>query len=227
LLCAFFVMGLSLGPGGLFSPLAAESKKKHDGETPAEETVCDPLKADGVTKGLYGLCVAFCEAQDWETDCLEDPEACGRSGERLLSRYEAKRKTDDPTMPCIVSEPEGCPCWNGSDTAVPGGFDLASVWVANAPDNCANTDFCQDQTLDHGPLSVATCIPDSGDAFTTVAFPAGDGFGGCQAQWPGGGTITILLDPETFALCSEQLDNFTSGGTFPFYLEFACGLPFP
>jgi hypothetical protein len=41
-----------------------------DGETPAEEAVCDPLQADGVTKGLYGLCVAFCEAQD-HADILE------------------------------------------------------------------------------------------------------------------------------------------------------------
>ena len=43
-------------------PLMAQTP---DGETPAEETVCDPLKADGITKGLYGLCVAFCEAQDY------------------------------------------------------------------------------------------------------------------------------------------------------------------
>ena len=27
-----------------------------DGQTPAEETVCDPLREDGTTKGLYGLC---------------------------------------------------------------------------------------------------------------------------------------------------------------------------
>ena len=40
------------------------SAQTPDGETPAEEQVCDPLRADGVTKGLYGLCVAFCEAHD-------------------------------------------------------------------------------------------------------------------------------------------------------------------
>ncbi len=35
-----------------------------DGQTPAEETICDQLQVTGVSKGLYGLCVAFCEAQD-------------------------------------------------------------------------------------------------------------------------------------------------------------------
>ena len=35
-----------------------------DGETPANEGVCDELI--GLTPGLYGLCVAFCEAQDCE-----------------------------------------------------------------------------------------------------------------------------------------------------------------
>ncbi|MGI9330105.1 MAG: hypothetical protein ACR2QB_05260, partial [Gammaproteobacteria bacterium] len=33
-----------------------------DGETPAIEDVCDGLI--GGTPGLYGLCVAYCEAQD-------------------------------------------------------------------------------------------------------------------------------------------------------------------
>ena len=43
------------------SPVLAQTP---DGDTPAVETVCDSLQEDGITKGLYGLCVAFCEAQD-------------------------------------------------------------------------------------------------------------------------------------------------------------------
>ena len=38
-----------------------------DGMTPANEGVCDMLKDGGYTKGLYGLCVAYCEAQDLDT----------------------------------------------------------------------------------------------------------------------------------------------------------------
>ena len=42
-----------------------------DGDTPVNEGVCDPLMEDGVTKGLYGLCVAFCESQDLAS--LDEP----------------------------------------------------------------------------------------------------------------------------------------------------------
>ena len=39
-----------------------------DGSTPAQESVCSPLMGDGITKGLYGLCVAYCEAQDFASE---------------------------------------------------------------------------------------------------------------------------------------------------------------
>lgn len=36
-----------------------------DGQTPSEEGIFDGLTADGVPKGMFGLCVAFCEAPDF------------------------------------------------------------------------------------------------------------------------------------------------------------------
>jgi len=91
-----------------------------DGQTPANEGVCDVLQADGTTKGLYGLCVAFCEAHD--AAALDEPitleelealEASAPSG-KILTNYN-KRKTDsDPDMPCIMVE-EPCPCWTQAD----------------------------------------------------------------------------------------------------------------
>lgn len=93
-----------------------------DGQTPAEETVCDPLKADGVSKGLYGLCVAFCEAQDHasvdmpitadELAALEDSAPSGR----ILANYNKKKQASDPAMPCIREE-EACPCWSAAELA--------------------------------------------------------------------------------------------------------------
>jgi len=90
-----------------------------DGSTPAEETVCDPLKADGVTKGLYGLCVAFCEAQDF-ADATTDEELLGLlegapSG-KILAAYNKKKSTTDPGMPCIV-ETSSCPCFTDAEVA--------------------------------------------------------------------------------------------------------------
>ena len=81
---------------------------------PSAGGVCDPLK--GGTPGLYGLCVAYCEAQD-----LGDPaKAEGKeSAFHLLASYERKRGPGDPDMPCL-SDPTrevppapqaDCPCW--------------------------------------------------------------------------------------------------------------------
>ena len=94
----------------------------HDGQTPAEETVCDPLLDEGVTKGLHALCLSFCEAQDFAsadtptTDIeLELLKANAPSG-HILANYNNKKKESDPAMPCIV-EPEPCPCWSSAELA--------------------------------------------------------------------------------------------------------------
>lgn len=72
-----------------------------DGTTPANEGVCDPLVNN--TPGLYGLCVAYCEAQD--LDVFEkDPPA-----RQILDNYRKKMRAGDPDMPCV--QPAPCPCW--------------------------------------------------------------------------------------------------------------------
>ena len=112
------LIGLLLGMGSIVPTMA----QTPDGQTPAEETVCDPLKADGVTAGLYGLCVAFCEAQDHAaishpvTEAeLEALAAAAPSG-RLLAKYNKKKSETDPPMPCVVVE-EPCPCWEADKLA--------------------------------------------------------------------------------------------------------------
>ena len=88
-----------------------------DGQTPAEEGICDPLKAEGITKGLYGLCIAFCEAQDFADPLiptteaeLESLQASAPSG-KILANYNKRKLESDPPMPCIVAEPP-CPCFS-------------------------------------------------------------------------------------------------------------------
>ena len=88
-----------------------------DGETPANEGVCDTLWAPGVTKGLYGICVAFCEAQD--CDIGADgviPESCRPSSQRLLDVYNKRKSDTDPEIPCRPSAPN-CPCWTDDELA--------------------------------------------------------------------------------------------------------------
>ena len=70
-----------------------------DGETPANEGVCDGLQ--GVTPGLYGLCVAYCEAQDLDSIDKKPPSL------KILDNYNKKKQVGDPEMPC-TSPAFGC-----------------------------------------------------------------------------------------------------------------------
>jgi len=75
-----------------------------DGETPASEEVCDELK--GGTPGLYGLCVAYCEAQD-----LNEVGNEKQSMDSLLKAYNKKRtKQGGPPMPCLPPPVPCLPC---------------------------------------------------------------------------------------------------------------------
>jgi hypothetical protein len=93
-----------------------------DGSTPAVEGICDTLKADGISKGLYGLCVAYCEAQDFssedepltEVDILALLEANAPTG-RVLENYNKLRTVDDPEMPCGVRKVDSCPCFTQAE----------------------------------------------------------------------------------------------------------------
>ena len=88
-----------------FNPLVVASTP--DGETPANEGVCDALQ--GGTPGLYGLCVAYCEAQD--LDLVGDKET---PNTKILANYRKKMQAGDPDMPCIQVP---CPCWTADQLA--------------------------------------------------------------------------------------------------------------
>ena len=122
-----------------------------DEQMPAEETICDSLKADGVSKGLYGLCVAFCEAQDYATISVPTTEAEFDSLEtyapsgRILANYNKKKQPLDPAMPCIVVQ-SPCPCITAEELAeIDGLVDGVSVDVFNCKSEVSrNTAFTQE-----------------------------------------------------------------------------------
>ena len=158
-----FALCIALG-SLLTAPVIAQTP---DGQTPAEETVCDPIKADGVTKGLYGLCVAFCEAQD-QADAgtpitegdLELLEGNAPSG-RILANYNKRKQETDPAMPCIMVE-EPCPCWTQAELeAIDGvgtnGFNFQCN--RTVPDTVG---FIFGQQIQEGiPFAIATAFSDS------------------------------------------------------------------
>ena len=94
-----------------------------DGVTPANEGVCDVLQ--GATPGLYGLCNAYCEAQD--LDLVGDKEP---PNNKILANYRKKMRAGDPDMPCLQV---ACPCWSSSElAAVTSGSSLSCVQDATS-----------------------------------------------------------------------------------------------
>jgi len=85
-----------------------------DGVTPAVEDVCDVTI--NATKGLYGLCVAYCEAID-APENVTDPEVLASlkpAPKHILDNYNKKRVESDPLMPCVAYD-SPCPAWTTTE----------------------------------------------------------------------------------------------------------------
>lgn len=101
----------------LFSVVSIAQPSKE--ETPANESVCDGLI--GQAPGLYGLCVAFCEAQSCKAtynhtsgEIMLD-EKCKPSSPRILANFNKLAGDGGPTMPCVQVEATECPCWSETE----------------------------------------------------------------------------------------------------------------
>jgi hypothetical protein len=83
-------------------------------------TDCEVLKADNVSKVLYGLCIAFWNAEN------------ANARQRILDNYNKKATgDDDPAMP----GGQACPCWtdtNIADVIINGTPVLCSVNESDA-----------------------------------------------------------------------------------------------
>lgn len=125
-LCCMVAL-LGFGPSAFGQP--------PDKQTPAAESACNLLKADEFTKGLYGLCVAFCKAKGHVGESSQ-------SLDRILANYERRRTGTDPDMPClgpVASQPpvavvQACPCWTDAEASAIDGVlsdgSTATGWPA-------------------------------------------------------------------------------------------------
>ena len=79
---------------------SAIAKKPLIKQSPAQ-SVCDGLI--GLTPGLYGLCVAYCDNQSCDAEAAESGQ-CKRSApnESVLRNYNRKMQAGDPPMPCLA-----------------------------------------------------------------------------------------------------------------------------
>jgi len=120
---SIFAFSLPLSVGMLATSPAISAVPTPDGVTPAHEMVCDPLKADGTTKGLYGLCVAYCEATDSPDDLSTEEKIASlpTQSRRILGNYNKKRAVTDPQMPCATFfAASNCPAWTAAQLAAIG-----------------------------------------------------------------------------------------------------------
>ncbi len=209
--------------------------KTPDGETPANEGVCDELQ--GATPGLYGLCVAFCEAQDHadvlvatteqEILALEDAAPSGR----LLANYNKKRKEGDPAMPCmpVTSVTEPCPCWGETELAEIDGLmwdgSASSSDIIEEPDGrrCLDLDY---PSLNYSSVFALEARREADMSTTAQSIDVpNSGVQLCIFQrirnGPGGSStaITLTVGEGTLtagevAACSVSLRNFQANSGF-------------
>ena len=87
---------------------SAMAKKPLLKQAPAQ-SVCDGLI--GLTPGLYGLCVAYCDAQSCDAEGAKSGQ-CKRTkpNESVLRNYNRKMQAGGPPMPCVAPPTSPCPC---------------------------------------------------------------------------------------------------------------------
>lgn len=130
---SFLSLGIALAMVAIWNGDVAYSQTA-DGSTPANEGVCDPLI--GGTPGLYGLCVAYCEAQDL------DATPGTPSATNILETYNKRRRAGDPDMPCLRAP---CPCWSEDD------LDIALPTLSACRDLTGDGNANEDGVLIAGP----------------------------------------------------------------------------
>lgn len=113
-------LGIPCAALALFAlPAAAQT----GGLTPATNDTCDFLADDN--PGLYGVCVALCEAQNCEGTLNPDgtvtfDDTCEPSADELLRNYvRLARGSEEELPPCI--EP-ACPCFSEIEINNIGGY---------------------------------------------------------------------------------------------------------
>ena len=227
---------LTLGILLLGTTWQALQARTADGETPTAESICDQLRAEGVTKGLYGLCIAFCEAQDLDFHPKSDHSGLEFPGAKLLEAYERKRGPDDPRMPCLVVA-SFCPCFNSAlcqevlRTTGQGQCqidNLATIADAFPQQLCDNEDVCANINDEVQTRAIDRCSQGNPPLTTVVSVGITNKGNVCQVsitatEQEGPRVNRFFLDAETAEICLDELNEFDpENDTEP--LVHMCGL---
>ena len=101
-----FISAMVLGMG------TAAFAQTPDGETPAEETICD-----GQVGAAFGLCNAYCEAMDCDSvDAQASPIACEKVATKYMNITGAMPPCEEEPAPMCNNLEECTGCDTPSDT---------------------------------------------------------------------------------------------------------------
>ena len=146
-----------------------------DGETPAVESVCDDFSG-----ASYGLCVAYCEATDCDTDeAKADDNAC----DTLHAKF-VKHAGEEP--PCAEKTYNIQLAYSGDDTVYAYLNGVAFPFV-DGPDGWWSVETVQDFPLPSGTHTFAFHVTDVARAY--VGLSASISVGGVVTATTGDGSF--------------------------------------
>lgn len=181
----------------LLITVGVASAQTPDGIPPANEDVCDPLF--GATPGLFGLCNAYCEAQDCDFEAAHSAQ-CRAPNPRILINYQRKQQPGDPDMPCIQTV-TACPCWTPDEIgAIDNGTDPTST--------CTTSGTLVSIAQVFPTSAVATVFGDINDAGATLtcSYFSFDGIDVISRSFE--------VTPEEAAACSQQIVDQAAAANF-------------
>jgi len=119
-----------------------------DGQTPSEETVCD-----SETGAAYGLCNAYCEAMDCDSD---DPQASENACNRVSEKF---RQITGEDPPCAVPLPKCGDCLvshRGFGCEVPA---CQAAVCAQSDSDCCDTSAFWVEQINCPQDALRLCVP--------------------------------------------------------------------
>ena len=193
-------------------------RRTPDGTPPSQEAICDDLKHG--TPGLYGLCIAFCEAHDCIPDHeLANPYAnCKKSDSRILANYNRKMRDGDPDMPCLPSSKDessgvACPCWSREQLAM---FPYKS-WLSNVSESWLSYEidgYYEEWDYDSGDLDCSQDQSYIGETVnlvdgTTLHFDIGAINGNCDGTYCSGVVFCVKDDEDVACPGGVEISDYT------------------
>jgi hypothetical protein len=167
------------------APTTSFAQGTADGQTPAEELVCD-----GLNGALFGLCNAYCEA----TDCGDGVNyASWKACASLEKNWKKKTGLDEFPCECATGETftvdAGCECAVDLTIEV---LDVRSLGCPTGAGSCTHEADVEVANLgieDSGPFRVLVDLINIGRS-AIVLFPAGLIGGGVEQR------LNIFIGPE-------------------------------